>query len=523
MQTRAPNRRTDLLLIKPGSQRQLYGELSDHALTAIEPPLWGALLAASLRQQGYGVELLDAEVEELSWGAAARRAAALDPLLCVVMVSGTNPSASTMNMTGAGEILRQLKARAPGVRTALCGLHPSALPQRTLEQEEGADHVIQGEGLHTLAPLLEQLRSTTSGHQDPRAVAGLWSRAEGGSVAGPAAAVWADLDRLPAPAWDLLPMERYRAHNWHCFDDVAARQPYAVIYTSLGCPFRCSFCCINALFGKRGIRYRSPDLVVREIDHLVQRWGIRNIKIIDEMFALKQAHVHRLCELLAERDYGLNIWAYARVNTVDAPMLAAMKRAGINWVAYGFESGSARVLADVDKAYDLGQVNGVVRMTEEQGLQICANYVFGLPEDDQESMQQTLDMALEINAAWANIYSAMAYPGSALYDQALREGQALPASWQGYSQYAYESLPLPTRHLSGGEVLAFRDHAFHAYHEAPAYLAKIERLYGGETVAHIRQMSARRLRRRYAAAAPEVQGGSSDAATRSACGGSART
>ncbi len=203
-------------------------------------------------------------------------------------------------------------------------------------------------------------------------------------------------------------------------------------------------------------------------------------------------------------------------------MLAAMKRAGINWVAYGFESGSARVLADVDKAYDLNQVDQVVQMTHEEGLQICANYVFGLPEDDHASMEQTLELALRINAAYANIYAAMAYPGSALYEQALREGWPLPENWEGYSQYAYESLPLPTRHLSGGEVLAFRDHAFHVYHEHPAYLAKVERLFGGETVAHIKRMSARRLRRRYAAAAPELRQLPPGAATQPACGESAR-
>ena len=88
------------------------------------------------------------------------------------------------------------------------------------------------------------------------------------------------LDEIPMPAWDLLPMEKYRAHNWHCFDHIEERQPYAVLYTSLGCPFDCSFCCINALFGKHMIRYRSLDKVIAELDFLVNTYGIKNIKII---------------------------------------------------------------------------------------------------------------------------------------------------------------------------------------------------------------------------------------------------
>jgi radical SAM superfamily enzyme YgiQ (UPF0313 family) len=133
------------------------------------------------------------------------------------------------------------------------------------------------------------------------------------------------------PAWDLFPLAKYRAHNWHCFDRIQARQPYAVIHTSLGCPFRCSFCCINSLFGKAGLRYRSPERVVEEIDYLVKNHNLRNIKIIDEMFVLKESHVVRLCDLIIERKYDLNIWAYARVNTVNERMLRKMKQAGIRW------------------------------------------------------------------------------------------------------------------------------------------------------------------------------------------------
>jgi len=484
---------TDIVLVKPGSQKQLYGELSALELTALEPPLWAALLAAYLRQLGYGVVLLDAEVEGLTYEQTAARIKDANPWLAAVVASGTNPSASTSNMTGAGAILEHLGAISPQTPTLLMGLHPSALPERTMREEQ-VDFVCQGEGFFTLPGLLDTLKARGADFKIP----GLWYKQDGQVVSNPRAPLYSNLAALPMPAWDLLPLPEYRAHNWHCFAHLDQRQPYVAIYTSLGCPFHCSFCCISALFGKAGIRYRSPQSVIDEIDFLVNRYGMKNIKIIDEMFALQEARVVELCDLIIERRYDLNLWAYARVNTVTARMLAKMKEAGINWVAYGFESASERVLKDAVKGYQAGAVDQVVKMTYDQGLHICANFIFGLPEDDFDSMHATLKLMLDINAEWANIYSAMAYPGSRLYDLAVAENWPLPETWQGYSQYAYESLPLPTKYLSGGQVLAFRDYAFDAYYRSPRYLEMICRKFGRETANHLKEMSAKQLPRKYA-------------------------
>ncbi len=484
----------DIALLKPGSQKQLYGNLSDFELTAIEPPLWAALLAAYLRQKGFSVALLDAEAEGWTREQAAAALAEAAPRLAVLVASGTNPSASTMNMLGAGELMARVKELAPGTATMLLGLHPSALPERTL-LEEKTDFVCQGEGFHTLPPLLAAL---AAGGELPE-IPGLWRLDASGRVAaGPRPPVFADLGELPMPAWDLLPMDRYRAHNWHCFDDIARRQPYAVIYTSLGCPFRCSFCCISALFGRPGIRYRPVADVVAEIDWLVAEHGVRNIKILDEMFALDEKRVTALCRAIAERGHDLNIWAYARVNTVTRPMLEAMKRAGVNWLAYGFETASRRVLAANAKGYDLGQVDAVVAMTRQAGIHICANFIFGLPEDDYDSMQETLARMQDINAEWANIYSVMAYPGSRLHATAVERGWPLPETWDGYSQYSPQCRPLPTDSLTGGQVLAFRDYAFEAYYRNPRYLDMIRRTFGPATVRHIQRMAEKPLARLHA-------------------------
>ncbi|MBN2591418.1 MAG: cobalamin-dependent protein [Sedimentisphaerales bacterium] len=482
----------DIVLVKPGSQRQLYGELGDFKLTAIEPPLWAAILAAFLKQKGYSVALFDAEVENWNYEETARRINDINPHLAAIVVSGSNPSASTMNMTGASEIISSLQELESSAKTLLMGLHPSALPERTII-EEPADFLCQGEGFKTLPELINAIKNNAT--EFP--IEGLWYKKDGKVISNPAPEILEDLDSIALPAWDMLPMEKYRAHNWHCFDDIHNRQPYAVLYTSLGCPFHCSFCCINALFGKNTIRYRSIDSVMEELDILVNTYGVKNIKIMDEMFALNENRVLQLCNKIIERKYDLNMWAYARVNTVKPKMLEGMKKAGINWLAYGFESGSKRVIKDVTKGYKVELVEEVVKMSYDLGFYICANYIFGLPEDDYDSMNDTLKLMFDINAEWANIYSAMAFPGSQLYDFALENKWLLPESWDGYSQYSYESLPLPSKYLSGGEILSFRDYAFDAYYKNPRYLNMIKNKFGDDVVSHLVEMTSNKLKRKY--------------------------
>ncbi|MDC3379372.1 B12-binding domain-containing radical SAM protein [Planctomycetota bacterium] len=488
----------DVVVVAPGGKKKIYQGLTDLELVAGEPPLWGGLIANFLRRRGYSVKIVDAGGMGWDPERVAEEVATLDPLLMACFSFGSQPSASTHTMPALRAVCEAIATAAPGVKRVVGGVHVSALPQRTLE-EENVDYVCQGEGPHTVAALLDVLRE---GSSDLSKVPGLWYR-EGGTVHSTAQApLIQDLDaELPGVAWDLLPMDRYRAHNWHCFDHIHDRQPYAVLYTSLGCPFKCAFCCINAPFGLPAIRYRSPENVIEEIDVLVNDYGVKNIKIIDEMFVLNGKHVLALCDLIIERGYDLNIWAYARVDTVRDKYLEKLKQAGVNWLALGIESASAHVRDGADKSFGKKDITEVVRKIQDAGIYVIGNYIFGLPDDTHETMQETLDLALDLNCEFANFYSAMAYPGSRLYTQALEQDLALPDSWGGFSQHAYDSQPLPTEALTAGEVLAFRDRAFHAYFESPTYLEMIQRKFGDDVHKHVVDMAKHRLRRKLVEAA----------------------
>jgi len=291
-------------------------------------------------------------------------------------------------------------------------------------------------------------------------------------------------------------MDQYRAHNWQCFGDLDSRQPYASIYTSLGCPYQCVFCCINAPFDINRYRMRRPQAVVSEIAHLYDVYGVKTFKIIDEMFVLNQRHVNDICDLLIEKDLDLNIWAYARVDTVKPDMLGKLRRAGIRWLALGIESGSAHVRDGAEKAFSQDDIIAIVRDIQKAGIHVIGNFIFGLPDDDHATMKQTLDLAKELNCEFVNLYSAMAYPGSPLYRQAVADDLALPEHWSGFSQHSYDCRPLPTEHLDAAEVLAFRDDAFHDYFSSARYLDMVTQLFGWDTRKHIEGMTRHRLKRK---------------------------
>ena len=485
--------KVDVLLINPGSRAAVYQELGKD-FSAIEPPSLAALFATYLRRKGMSVVIIDAPAHNLSPQAVATAVnETFDPTLIAVVVYGFQPSASTSNMPAASETCRHLKELNPNYRILMTGTHPAALPQRTL-QEEAIDFVCDREGPQTI---YETTRALKAGSSDFGNVPSLWYRRGGLILNTPAGVLLEDLDgEMPSAAWDLLPMNKYRAHNWHCFESIHDRQPYASIHTSLGCPYRCSFCCINAPFGKSSYRMWSPDTVIEEIGVLVERYGVKNIKFVDEMFVLNRQHVLGICDRIIERGYDLNIWAYARVDTVKDEFLDKLNRAGFRWLALGIESGSKHVRDGVEKGrFGTSEIIDVVRKIQNAGINVIGNYIFGLPDDTLETMQETLDLALEANCEFANFYAAMAYPGSQLYQQAVEKGWKLPDSWIGFSQHSFETTPLPTETLPGAEVLRFRDEAFMRYFTHPRYLDYAGRKFGPDVLAHIKDMTQIKLKR----------------------------
>jgi radical SAM superfamily enzyme YgiQ (UPF0313 family) len=494
----------DVLFVHPNSAAIIYQKLSE-TYSAIEPPIWAALMANHTRSKGHSTDLLDCEAERLTIDESAQRIIEQDAKLIAVVVYGQQPSASTQNMHGASLLCKKLKEHNLDSKILLLGLHPSAVARQTITHEV-ADFVCQGEGPYTITGLLNVDMNKTS---DLEKVPGLWYRDNGHiKCTKPAPIInQEDLEfELPGMAWDLLPMDKYRTSNWHAMSNNNERTPFASLYTSLGCPFQCSFCCINAPFGNNNVenwdygrnkfRFWNPEYIIKEFDEIDKR-GIRNVKLADEMFVLNQSHFLGLCNQIIDRNYDFNIWAYARIDTVREEYLKPLKDAGVEWLALGIESGNTVVRKDVIKGkFTDVNIRDLVQKIRDAGINVIGNYIFGLPEDNLDTMRDTLDLAMDLNCEFANFYSTMAYPGSRLYLDALLHNWELPKTYVGYSQHSYETQPLPTKHISAADVLRFRDNAFNEYYQNENYLSFIKKKFGQATYDDIIQMTKHTLKRR---------------------------
>ena len=481
---------TDILFVHPNASEKIYQGLAKNN-AAIEPPIWAAMLANSVRTKGHRPEILDAEVEGLDYLSAAKRITEYKAKIVCFVVYGQQPSASSQNMEGATATARELKNLAPDTFVVFVGGHVAALPMETMDKETCIDAVCQNEGVYTLHALLSLSNIDDT---ELKRVPGLVFRDRDNFVhMNESSAIVAkeDLEQdLPGMAWDLLPpLSRYRTAGWHSWSNNTEKQPFAALYTSLGCPYKCSFCMINIINRtKQGpnvtsqdsntFRFWSPEFIIKQFDEIA-RQGVRNVKIADELFVLNPRHFEAICDLIIQRGYDFNIWAYSRVDTCKPKYLAKLEKAGIKWLGLGIENPNNELRKEIHKeGFQDVKVLDLINNIRDAGINVGGNYIFGLPYDTKESMEATLQFAIDNPTEMANFYSAMAYPGSPLYNQARIFGQELPNTYSGFSQHSYDTLNLGNNHVSSAEILAFRDKAWDTYHSSEKYLNLLENKFG---------------------------------------------
>jgi radical SAM superfamily enzyme YgiQ (UPF0313 family) len=191
------------------------------------------------------------------------------------------------------------------------------------------------------------------------------------------------------------------------------------------------------------------------------------------------------------------MWAYSRIDTVRKDALELFKRAGVNWLALGIEAGNQLVRQEVSKgSFKQVNIREICKTIRDTGINIISNYIFGFPEDTEITMQETLDLAFELNTEMANMYPCQALPGSPMHRKAIKNGLTLPDSYEGYAFLSYESQPLPTNYVSAAKVLKFRDEAWQAYFTNPDYLNMVEKRFGVAQRNNIEQMASIRLKRK---------------------------
>lgn len=485
----------DVLFVSPGGSNLVYQGLSDK-VSAIEPPTWALLLAQSCRSINYKVAILDMNAEKISYDVALERIKKYNPRLICFVVYGQNVNSGTVSMSGAVKFSEFLKESGLSNPIAYVGSYVQALPKKALKDEPSIDFVFMNEGVYSLRNLL----GTDIDVNNLDNIKGIAWRKNGEIIfnepEGVVPTERMDID-LPGYAWDLLPynerpLDLYRSPLWHAEYDENKRTPYAALQTSLGCRFGCSFCMINILnrndnaeIGVAGnysnMRFWSPEFIIKEFDKLVEM-GVETIRIVDEMFLLNKKYYVPLCTMLKERGYTnkIRMWAYSRVDTITNPeTLKLVRDAGIKWLCLGIESSEKKVRLEVSKGkFEDVDIVKVVKQVEAAGIEVLANYIFGLPGEDLESMNKTLDLALELNTAGWNAYPAIALPGSQLYKDSVDNNFQLPQTYEQFGFHAKRTLPMYNPQLTRRQILEFRDQAFIKYHSNENFLNMIEKKFG---------------------------------------------
>ena len=506
--------KSDCCFLVCGNSKKTYQELSK-TYSAIEPPTWALLLAESSRSVGFSVNIIDANAENLTEENIFNRIKKSAPKLICFVAYGQNVNAGTVNMTGVTHIANYLKNKKINIPMSIIGSHVQALPIETLKKEKMIDFVFTNEAVYSLRNILN-LKIFNS--KNLSTIKGIAYRDKDEIKMTPAEKVVPtekmDTD-LPGYAWDLLPFDKkpldlYRAPMWHAEYDFEKRTPYASLQTSLGCMFHCNFCMINILnrndteeigvsSNYSAMRFWSTEFIIKEFDKLISM-GVKTIRIVDEMFLLNPKYYVPLCKELAKRnkDDSLRIWSYSRIDTVKRPeILELVRKAGIKWLALGIESADKSIRLEVAKGkFEDVDVKKVIERVHEADIHVMANYIYGLPGDTLETINNTLELSLELCTAGWNTYGAMALPGSQLYKDAIDKGVKLPDNYEGYSFHSFETIPLPTESLTAEEVIKLRDEAFTKYHTYKPFLKLIESKFGKVAADNILQMTKIKLKRK---------------------------
>ena len=504
----------DIIFIVPNNSNVTYQQLSNK-YSAIETPTWALLLAESCRKKGFQVSILDTLAEQLNDKEALIRIEKNKPKLICFVVYGQNVNAGTTNMSGATRLANYLKKNNCNSLISFIGSHVQALPKETLEKEKSIDFVFLNEGVYALWNILSLNKINLDTINDINGIA--YRKKDEIVINNPEKIVpneRMDID-LPGYAWDLLPFKKkpldlYRSPMWHAEYKEEHRTPYAAIQTSLGCQFKCSFCMINLInkdnsdevgvaSNHSGMRHWSPEFIIKEFDKLFN-YGVTTIRIVDEMFLLNPKYYVPLCNLLVERNQNdtLKMWAYSRIDTVRREdILKLVRSAGIKWLCLGIESGDKKVRLEVAKGkFEDVDVEKVIKQVHDAGIEVMANYIYGLPGDTNETIEKTFQLSQKLNTLGWNTYAAMALPGSELFKNALKNNIKLPDSYEGYSFHSYSTQPLPTENLSAAEILKFRDEKFIEYHTNSNFLDKIEKKFGRVARKNVTEMTKIKLKRK---------------------------
>jgi len=436
-----------ILLVKPESYSH-----------QVVPPLGLGYLATALLRAGHDVAIVDCVRERLTVDELARRLRARGPSLLGVQTF-------SFDVERVQRLARLAKEALPHATVVLGGPHPSGAPVETLAECPAADFAFAGEAEVGLPALVAALPRPTPAAL--AAVPGLVWR-DGGDVRVNRAHFVEDLDSLGFPSWELMPPAGYPPAVSGFF---YRRSPVAPLVVTRGCPCACSFCGGRRVNGAR-VRRRSPANVIEELTLLRDRYGVREFQILDDNFTGDRDHALEVCRRMVAA--GLDLpWCLPngiRLDTLDAELAAALRRAGCYEVAVGIESGSQAVLDDMQKGLTLAQIRRGVGLLRDAGVDVNGFFIVGYPWSTRADHRATIDFAVELDLLRANFTNFLPLPGTPATRRLQREGRLDRIPW---SKLFYAKAVTTPPDMTLAELKRWQRRAFLRFYLRPRQLWRL--------------------------------------------------
>jgi radical SAM superfamily enzyme YgiQ (UPF0313 family) len=392
------------------------------------PVLGLAYICSYLQANGLECKIFDAYYHSWSEGELLQRVSQYKPH--VIGLTGM-----THEIDETARIARKLKAEVD-CPLVIGGCHVTALPRRTLSEFPIFDYGVYGEGERAFLALARRLRDGSP--QDVQDIPGLIFR-EGEEItinARPPFLTSEELDRLPFPAFE----------DYYDDDREALKQKDGcyVLTASRGCPYNCAFC--MQVLGRK-VRRRSPENIIEEMERAMARWGAHTFDFYDEILLYDSPETRRLLQLMIDKGFPKKIrWSgVTRANLVKPDLMTLARKAGCFKLGMGVESGDDEILKTIGKGITVDQVKSAVKMIKEAGIAVDAYFILGHPNETEAQVKKTVDLAAELNTDTIAVGLMVPYPGTRVYEMALRGAggyRLLSEDWSQYDKYGGKALEL---------------------------------------------------------------------------------
>lgn len=404
----------------------------DYSYWFKRPVLGISYIAACLEQNGFNCRIFDAEFNSWSQEELLRRVIAFKP-------DAVGITAMTLKIIRAAQIADLIKKQL-NIPTIIGGCHVTALPKRTLEEFPSFDYGVYAEGEKTSLELFRLLEDNGLKEKIDSVKGLVHRKGKDIFVNQPRSFLTSEeLDNLPYPAFD-----HYYGKNPKA---LRGRRPYETKYitiTSRGCPYNCAFC--MQILGHT-IRRRRAENVCDELEYAIKRYGAQRVDFADEIFLFNGPQTRELLHLMIDRGLPKKIkWSgLIRANFVNQELISLAKTSGCTHLEMGVESGDDEILKTIDKKITVEQVKKAVKIIKDAGITLTTYYILGHPNETQDTLRKTVDLAVELNTDDIAVGLMVPYPGTRIFDMALRgEGRyrLLTENWSEYDKYGAKALEL---------------------------------------------------------------------------------